>query len=135
MQFHGRSLPDRITIFVNGAQVADAEFTVTDAGTVDSALLTPTAEMIANGPVIQTMAPARFPIDVPNPLPSKIIQPVIVHAEVDPAGNLLDEEVSAASDSALAQIALDVVKATNLPHTAFAQRQEYINVRFHPATQ
>ncbi len=135
VQFHGRSLPDRITIFVNGAQVADAEFTVTDAGTVDSALLTPTAEMIANGPVIQTMAPARFPIDVPNPLPSKIIQPVIVHAEVDPAGNLLDEEVSAASDPALAQIALDVVKATNLPHTAFAQRQEYINVRFHPATQ
>ena len=135
LQFHGRSLPDRITIFVNGAQVADAEFTVTDAGTVDPVLFAPTAEMLANGPVIQTMSPARFPIDVPNPLPSKIIQPVIVHAEVDPAGNLLEEEVSAASDPVLAQAALDVVKATNLPHTAFTQREEYINVRFHPASQ
>jgi beta-lactamase regulating signal transducer with metallopeptidase domain len=135
VQFHGRAIPDRITIFVNGGQVADAQFTIADARTVDPALLTPTAEMIANGPVIQTASPARFPIDVPNPLPSKTIQPVIVHAEVDPEGKLLEEEVSAASDPALAQIALDVVKAANLPHTPFTQRQEYINVRFHPASQ
>jgi beta-lactamase regulating signal transducer with metallopeptidase domain len=135
VQFHGRAIPDRITIFVNGGQVADAQFNIADAGAVDQTLLTPTPEMIANGPVIQTMSPARFPIDVPNPLPSKAIQPVVVHAEVDPEGKLLDEEVSAASDRALAQIALDVVKAASLPHTPFAQRQEYINVRFHPASQ
>src|SRR5579871_146453 len=135
LQFHGRALPDRITIFVNGAQVADADFNIADAGTVDPALFAPTSEMVANGPVIQTMAPGRFPLNVANPLPSKIIQPVIVRAEVDPGGNLIDEEVSAASDPSLAQIALDVVKATNLPHTPFTQREEYINVRFHPASQ
>jgi beta-lactamase regulating signal transducer with metallopeptidase domain len=133
VQFHGRAIPDRITIFVNGGQVADAQLNIADAGTVDQTLLTPTPEMIANGPVIQTASPARFPMDVPNPLPSKTIQPVIVHAEVDPEGKLLDEEVSAASDPALAQIALDVVKTASLPHAPFTQRQEYINVRFHPA--
>jgi hypothetical protein len=135
MQFRGRTMPDRITIFVNGAEVVDASFTITDAGIVDQAQFTPTPEMIANGPVIQTMAPLRFPLNVPNPYPSKTIQPVIVHAEVDPEGNVLEEEVSAASDPALAQPALDLVKKTNLPHAAFFQRQEYINVRFHPTSQ
>jgi hypothetical protein len=115
LQFHGRTMPDRITIYVAGAQVVDADFSITDAGTVDQALLTPTPEMIANGPVIQTMAPSRFPLNVPNP-----------------EGNVLEEELSAASDPALAQPALDLVKKTNLPHTAFFQRQEYINVRFAP---
>ncbi len=126
-------MPDRITIYVAGAQVVDAEFNITDAGTVDPALLTPTREMIANGPVIQTMLPSRFPINVPNPFPSKTIQPVIVHADVDQARQqMLEEELSAASDPALAQAALDLVRQMNLPHTGFAQRQEYINVRFHP---
>jgi beta-lactamase regulating signal transducer with metallopeptidase domain len=135
LQFHGRTMPDRITIYVAGAQVVDAQFNITDAGTVDPALLTPTPEMIANGPVIQTMLPSRFPIDVPNPFPSKTIQPVIVHADVDQAGIVLEEELSAASDPALAQAALDLVGKMNLPHAAFAQRQEYINVRFHPTSR
>jgi hypothetical protein len=135
LKFHGRTMPDRITIYSAGAQVVDAAFTIADAGTADLALLTPTPEMIANGPVIQTMLPARFPMNVPNPFPSKTIQPVIVHAEVDPAGNVLEEELSAASDPALARPALDLVRKANLPHTAFAQRQEYVNVRFHPSSQ
>ncbi len=135
LQFHGRVMPDRITIYEAGVQVVDAYFNITDAGTVDQALLTPTPEMIANGPVLETMLPTRFPVNVPSPLPSKTIQLVMVHAEVDPTGNVLEEELSAASDPALAQPALDLVKKMNLPHTAFAQRQEYINVRFHPTSQ
>jgi beta-lactamase regulating signal transducer with metallopeptidase domain len=135
LQFHGRTMPDRITIYVAGAQVVDAEFNITDAGTVDPALLTPTREMIANGPVIQTMLPSRFPVNVPNPFPSKTIQPVIVHADVDGAGNVLEEELSAASDPALAQPALDLVRQMSLPHAAFTQRQEYVNVRFHPTSR
>ncbi len=130
LQFHGRIVPDRITIYEAGAPVVDAYFSITDAGTVDPALLKPAPEMIENGPVIETMLPTRFSVNVPSPLPSKTIQPVIVHAEVDPAGNVLEEELSAASDPALAQPALDLVKKMNLPHTPFAQRQEYINVRF-----
>lgn len=135
LQFHGRSMADSITIYANGSQVADASFSIADAGTVDPALLTPTPEMIANGPAIQTASPVRFAINVPNPFPSRTIEPVIVHAEVNPAGNVMEEEVSAASDPALAQIALDLVKQTNLPHSGLFQRQVYINVRFHPASQ
>ena len=51
LQFHGRTMPDRITIYVRGLAAVDASFEMTDAGNVDPVLVTATPEMIANGPV------------------------------------------------------------------------------------
>jgi len=133
-QFHGRTEPSRISIYVAGAQVADAQFTMTDAGQVDDALLTPTPAMIANGPVIVTASPQRSGIMLPNPLGTGA-QTVIVHTVVNGAGNVVEAELSAASDPALVQIALEFVKKANLPHQFSSQSQDYVTVRFVPPSQ
>ena len=135
LQFHGRSIPDRITIYVAGIAKVDAQFNITDAGFVDQSLLTPTPEMIANGPVIVSMSPVRFPLDVPLSSSSGAIQSVIIHAEIDGDGNVIEAELSAASNPALAQPALDFVKKERFPAAGLTQRQAYINVRFVPASQ
>lgn len=134
LQYHGRAEPNRIAIYVGGSLVVDARFTITDAGQVDERLLTPTPEMIANGPVIAMGQITRTSIDLPSPLVSGA-ETVIVHAEVDGSGRVVEEELSAASDPALAQPALDFVRTLILPHTEFTQRQEYVSVRFVPPSQ
>ena len=55
---------------------------------------------------------------------------MIVHATIDPGGNVIEEELSAASEPQLAQSALDLVKKTNFGFSAADQRDAYINVRF-----
>ena len=74
----------------------------------------------------------RFPIDIPGGSTSGAVQPVIVLAEIGPDGNVIEEELSAASDPALAERALDAVRGMRFPPLPFAQRQVYINVRFLP---
>jgi hypothetical protein len=130
--FHDRLLPEHITIYVGGSVAADANFSITDANPADESLLGTTPEMAANGPVITAMLPSRFPIDIPGGSTSGAIQPVIVHAEIGPDGNVIEEELSAASDPALAERALDAVRGMRFPALPLAQRQVYINVRFLP---
>ena len=46
LQFHGRQMPDRITFFVAGLQVADAQMvSIQDPGNFDATRLNPTADM------------------------------------------------------------------------------------------
>jgi beta-lactamase regulating signal transducer with metallopeptidase domain len=132
LQFHGELFADRITIFTAGVVATDADFTIADITPADEGLLTPTPQMLASGPVITAGLNTRFQIRTTNPLPSKLVQPVIVHAGIGGDGGVLEEEVSAASDPALAQAALDLVKHVNLPYVPLTQRQAYINVRFMP---
>jgi hypothetical protein len=107
---------------------------MTDAGQVDDRLLTPTVEMIANGPVIVTASPSRTSIDLPNPFGTGM-QTVIVHAEVKGLGSVIEEELSAASDPTVVQPALDFVRKLILPHSMLSQGQEYVSVRFVPPSQ
>ena len=61
LQFHGRFLPDRITAWVGGAPVLDAQITIADAGSVNADLVTPSAAMIATGPGISLTVGTEIP--------------------------------------------------------------------------
>lgn len=133
--FHGRLIPDQITVYVGGATALDAQLTVADAGSVAESLLMPTPEMTARGLGIASQMPARLELSVPSALVSGKARPVIVLAEIDGEGLVMEAEVSAASDPALAQAALDLVKNRTFPSARGTQRELYVNVRFVPASQ
>ncbi|HLK68829.1 MAG TPA: M56 family metallopeptidase [Bryobacteraceae bacterium] len=130
-QFHGRTVPSRITIYVNGATVLDAQISTSDLGPVDPQTLRPTPEMVARGPVATLELPTRFPMQIPTPSVSGPAKPVIVHASLNGEGAVVEAEISSASDPALVQTALDAVRKGSFPQ-AGGQRQAYINVRFVP---
>jgi len=132
IQFHGESLADHITIYTGGAIAADAEFTIADAGPAEERLFIPTPEMQASDAMVTFGATTRFQIRASNPFPSRFVQPVIVHAEIDGSGNVLEQEVSAASDPALVQAAFDLVKQGPYRKVGSTQWQAYVNVRFMP---
>jgi hypothetical protein len=127
-------MPDRIAFLMNGATVLDSTIRITDAGPVDKSLLIPSPQMLANGPAITLKMPERFPINVPSASINGVIKPVIVHAAIDINGNILEEELASATDPALAESALNLVRQTNFQAQG-DQRQAYINVRFIPALQ
>ncbi len=133
--FHGRLIPDQITVYLGGVTALEAQLTIVDAGSVDQSLVTPTPEMTARGLGIALQVPARLPLNVPSPLVSGKARPVIVLAEIDGEGHVLEAEVSAASDPALSQTALDFVKNRPFPAAVATQREVYVNVRFVPASQ
>ena len=89
LQHHGRFTPDQITFFVNGAMVLDAQIRITDLGSVDERLLTPTPQMVANGAAITLKLPERFPIDIPSASTNGAIKPVIINSEIDVNGNVI----------------------------------------------
>jgi hypothetical protein len=74
-------------------------------------------------------APTRQPFSFPAPAGITKISPVIVHANVLD-GNVIDAQVCAASDPALASIALDTVKT--MPIGVAGQQQVYLTVKFGP---
>lgn len=127
-QFHGRAVPDRITVYIGGAMALDAQVSLIDLVPVDANLLTITPEMRGNGPVISLLGGQRFAVDVGDV--SATSRPVIVHATIDGNGNVMEEELSEVSAPELAQSALDLVKARNFGFSGTAQRDAYINVRF-----
>jgi hypothetical protein len=133
-QFHSRSIPSGITIYSGGVKVMDAQITMTDAGSPNPALFTPTPEMRTYGPVGTGQMPSRMIRQEPTTEVSGIIKPVIVHASVDAQGNVEALELSSASDSALIQPAMDLIKKRPFPATGNI-RQIYVEIRFVPAGQ
>jgi hypothetical protein len=133
LQFHGRSIPDRITASVGGITVLDARISIADAGNVDESLVTPTAEMIAAGLGVTLATGQKFFIHAPDG-PTDAAQTAIVNAVIGPAGNVLEAEVSDSSDARISQPALDIVKQHPFP-PAGTQREVYVNVTFIPVTQ
>jgi hypothetical protein len=132
LQFHGESLADRITVYTGGAIALDAEFTIADAGPAEENLFTPAPELHADDGMVTLGATTRFQMKTPNPYPSKLVQCVIVHVEIDGSGKVLEEELSAASDPALVQLALELVKQGPFRPVGSTQWQAYFNVRFMP---
>jgi hypothetical protein len=132
--FHGRSLPSQITIYAGGKKTIDAQLTFTDAGTPDDTVFTPTEQMKTWGAVGLGQTPSRSTMFEVSGSVSGQIKPVIVHASIDGQGSVVAEELSIASDPALAAAALDLVK--NKPFPANGNTRElYIEVRFVPAEQ
>jgi hypothetical protein len=129
LQFHGRLMADRITFFVAGLQVVDAQLmSIQDPANVDPNLLSATPEMrlIAMGGGNQ-----RFPLVIHDPTNSGVMKQVIVHALIDGNGNVVDSVFSAAADPALIDTALDLVRKTKFA-VGTQQVDAYINVRFVP---
>jgi hypothetical protein len=122
IDFHGRTLPDHITIYVAGSQVIDSTFDIADASTHIAAVSGSRPSSTLDGPM-------RMPMPVPSS--SGSVQPVIVHASVGGDGRVTEAELSATSDASLVQAALDRVRNMNFGPTG-GQRQIYVNVKFTP---
>jgi hypothetical protein len=131
-QFHGRTPASGITICSGNKKVMDAQLAMNDAGQPDDSLFAPTKQMKSYGPVGTAMLPSRMIWFNTSPNVSDAVKPVIVHASVDGQGTVVAEELSIASDPALAQTALDLVKARSFPPNANI-REIYVEVRFVPA--
>jgi len=71
----------------------------------------------------------RFPLATHDPTNSGVLKQVIVHATADDQGNLVETEISAAADPALADQAIAVVRSSKF---ARGRMDAYINVRFMP---
>jgi hypothetical protein len=131
LQFHGRQMPDRITFFVAGAQAVDAQLvSISDPGSVDAKLLSPTPDMQPDGPASVGLN-QRFPLYTRDTGNSGMLKQVIVHATLDSDGNAVETVFSAAADPGLIETAMDLVKKTKFS-VAASQTDAYINVRFVP---
>ncbi|MBZ5521959.1 MAG: hypothetical protein LAP21_06930 [Acidobacteriia bacterium] len=133
LQFHGRTIPDQVSVFIAGSPVIEAQISISDVGSNGEAL--EAARPSTNEPPIMLGQASRFPIAAQERTGLKEIQPVIVHVTVDNHGNLLEEELVTAADPALARMALQIVKDSKFSPIDSTQREAYINVRFSPAAQ
>jgi hypothetical protein len=132
LQFHGKSMPDRITMYVAGAQAVDGDFSITDPSAGDQSLLTPTPQMTLTArPVIPLSKAMKIPLNVPGSTSGDTVQPVMIHAQLDGQGNVVEAELSAAANPSLTQSALDLVKKMHFGGGSHI----YVNVRFVPASQ
>ena len=130
VRFNGQRLPNHITIYLNGAMAADADFSIADMSSADASLLTPEPGMVDAS--VTTGVDIRTQLRVPGPSQTSVVLPVLIHAQISGTGQVMEEEVAAASDPALVQDALDLVRKTRFASSGTAQRQAYINVRFVP---
>ena len=131
IDFHGHTMARQISIFEGGKNVLEAHVEqLTDAVNVASGPLTPTANMLQDGPVLS--GAMRFPQSVSLPPGASTMQPVIVHALLAPDGKVLDAELIDNSGADLQKSALEMVKhSTYRPAPGNqVQREAFINVKF-----
>ncbi len=124
--FRGYSLPGRVQIYVNGGLAVDGTFTIADATQADAESLTPTAEMTGTPAPIGLMGPFLARTEAGS---GNARQSVVVHAEIDGEGNVVEAELSAAVNPGLFQAALQQIRSMKFGQTG-AERQAYIDVRF-----
>jgi hypothetical protein len=123
----GHTLPDRLTMYEGGNQVLDATLELSDATGTDPGTFAPGPGMVVRAAVLS--APARQPFPLLAPAGIAKVSPVIVHANVV-NGSIIDAQVCAAADPALASAALDKVKTMGIGVPG--QQQVYLTVKFVP---
>jgi hypothetical protein len=123
----GHTLPDRLTIYEGGNQVLDATLELSDATGTDPGTFAPGPGMVQRAAVLTP--PTRQPVSFPAPAGAAKIIPVIVHANVV-NGDIINAEVCAAADPALALTALDKVRTMGIGVPG--QQQVYLTVKFVP---
>ena len=137
VRFHASLLPRTITIYESGNVVLSVKVdSLIDAVEVDPKLFIPSPKMAAqpSGPIIA----GGYHLLVPGgaaPVPIKGIQPVIIHALLNPEGKVEEAEALQTSDSALSAAALALVRnSTYAPQQQGRplQREAFIDVRFTP---
>jgi hypothetical protein len=132
LQFHGKPMPDRITIYVNGNEAVDSSLIVADPSSADQSLLAVTPEMMANGEPSVMLSDARVITLNLSGASGNVAEPVMLHVQLGPMEATLESEVSATANSALNQRALDAIKT--MPFGMLGSHA-YVNVRFLPAPQ
>jgi hypothetical protein len=137
-EFHGHTLPRRISIYEDGQLAAEARVeTLEDTPNLDESLFTPTPEMVEASGSFMLASTNRFPMRVdPSDGPtSTYFQPVIVHAILDAEdGHVLDAESLQNADRELSRAAMELVRSTTFPPSGF-QQEVFINVQFHMPAQ
>jgi hypothetical protein len=102
--FHGRLMPNGLTVYKAGKVAMEETISVKDAGPADTSLFQTTPQMIRTG---VNMGPlAHMVLKTPTTSASTIV----VHAVLSPEGQVT--EAVALQDSPLAQDAVDLVKRT-----------------------
>jgi hypothetical protein len=125
LQFHGRTVPDQITVFTAGLKTVDARIlSIADPSAQDRAALQVEPGMQPTGTAAMNQ---RFPLYAPDPTNSGVIKPVMIHVTLDDRGAVVESEVSAAADPALIDRALALVKSSKF---GGARMDAYIAVRF-----
>jgi hypothetical protein len=134
MQFHGWPMPDRIRIYVAGVLAADSSFNITETSAADDSSLYPTPDMTGSPPPLGLGVAFRTRVNVPDGQSADAAHPVIVHAEIDGDGNVVETEMSATSSPGLVAAAIAHIEKMNFGHSG-TERQGYFEVRFVPARQ
>jgi Gram-negative bacterial TonB protein C-terminal len=135
LPFHGRVLARQFSIIEGGYTVLEARLESIADATSSADSLEPSEQMKkqARGPLLGgTM---RFPRIVPVAPGAAFVQPVIIHAVLDPNGKVGEAELVENSGAALSQSALDIVKRSAFPQQirqawAGHQIEAFINVQF-----
>jgi hypothetical protein len=131
IQFHGRSMPDHYTMYVNGVQVITADMTITDP-TATADQLKPTAQMLAAGRTgVFLNQPAPVPMNLPASSSASAIQTGVVRIAYDNQGNITDSEVSSVSDPGILQSTVAALKQFKIR----GPNEVYLTVRFVPSSQ
>lgn len=137
LHFHASTLPGKITIY-EGANVAlDIRVErLGDAAQVAPALFTPSAKAMAqsSGPTIAGQFHYVLAAG-PAPLPLNVVQPVIVHAVLDPEGKVAEAETLPTVNPTLSTAALELVRNSVYPPQQQGrpiQREAFIDVRYRP---
>jgi hypothetical protein len=138
LPFHGRMLPRDISIVEGGIMVLRIRLeSVADPGQVSAASLTPTNEMLANGPRPTVSGPFRFALRAWSAAANRVsaTHPVVVNAILGEDGTVLDAEPLQIDDPDLSRAAVDLVRQRRWMPIAPGrrlQREAFINVSFAP---
>lgn len=131
LQFHGKAMPDQITIFVNGNQAVDSNFNIADPTSSDQSLLAITPGSASGRPSVPLSDARVISLNVAG-ASGNTIEPVMLHLQLGPEGGVLESEVSASSDPSLTSKALETIKSIPL---GMIGSHAYVNMRFVPASQ
>ena len=133
LRFHRKSIPDRITIFVDGEQAVDANLHISDPSGADEELFAAPAEAFMHSVAAIALSDARITaVDVPNGASGGVVEPAMIHLQLNGEGAVLDAEPAAAANPSLTDRAIEVAKGLNL---GGGLSHAYVEVRFLPASR
>ena len=130
--YHGRPMPDRIRTFINGTAVIDASFRIDEPNVPPGTVQKATPEMMAAGSPPTLDEPMHLRLELPRASATETSMPVMVHAQPDADGKVLEAEICASADPVFASAALQWVKGFQSGRSNL-QSQVYFDILFAPA--
>jgi hypothetical protein len=133
IRFHSKSVPDRITIFVDGEQAVDATLRISDPTGADEALFANPSDSFMHSLAAIALSDARITaVDVPNAASGGAVEPAMIHLQLNGEGAVLDAEPASSANPSLTGRAIEIARAMNL---GGGLSHAYVQVRFLPASR